>query len=89
MGINLKNILKNIDDFNLNINLEVKNGELVSLLGPSGCGKTTTLRIIAGFEHQDQGELFIADQASKTMMIMLGALGLFDGRFFPLRMVGA
>lgn len=32
------------------INLEIQDGEMVTLLGPSGCGKTTTLRIIAGFE---------------------------------------
>ena len=32
-----------------NLNLNIKKGELVSLLGPSGCGKTTTLRVVAGF----------------------------------------
>ena len=31
------------------LNLEVEEGELVSLLGPSGCGKSTTLRVVAGF----------------------------------------
>ena len=31
------------------LNLQMREGELVSLLGPSGCGKTTTLRVIAGF----------------------------------------
>lgn len=36
-------------------NLQVRQGELISLLGPSGCGKTTTLRIIAGFETPDTG----------------------------------
>lgn len=55
MSINLKNIYREIDDFTLQISLEVKQGELVSLLGPSGCGKTTTLRIIAGFELCDLG----------------------------------
>jgi ABC-type Fe3+/spermidine/putrescine transport system ATPase subunit len=37
----------------------VETGEFLSLLGPSGCGKTTTLRIIAGLEHQDRGEVLI------------------------------
>ncbi len=55
MSINLKSIYRKIDEFTLQISLEVKQGELVSLLGPSGCGKTTTLRIIAGFEMSDRG----------------------------------
>ncbi len=40
-------------------NLEIEEGEFVTLLGPSGCGKTTTLRIIAGFETPNAGEIFI------------------------------
>ncbi|MFQ5902201.1 MAG: ABC transporter ATP-binding protein [Candidatus Binatia bacterium] len=39
------------------VSLEVKKGEVLTLLGPSGCGKTTTLRIIAGFERPDGGEV--------------------------------
>jgi ABC-type Fe3+/spermidine/putrescine transport system ATPase subunit len=39
------------------LNLEVQHGEFFSLLGPSGCGKTTTLRMIAGFETPDAGEI--------------------------------
>ncbi|MDH4309500.1 MAG: ABC transporter ATP-binding protein [Acidimicrobiia bacterium] len=35
--------------------LDVADGELISLLGPSGCGKTTALRVVAGFEHPDSG----------------------------------
>ena len=42
------------------ISLEVKEGELFTLLGPSGCGKTTTLRSIAGLETPDQGEIAVA-----------------------------
>ncbi|MCX7787491.1 MAG: ABC transporter ATP-binding protein [Spirochaetes bacterium] len=41
------------------LNLEVKKGECFSFLGPSGCGKTTTLRMIAGFEDLDEGELLV------------------------------
>ena len=41
-----------------NITLEVNPGELFTLLGPSGCGKTTLLRLIAGLEIQDKGEIF-------------------------------
>jgi putative spermidine/putrescine transport system ATP-binding protein len=39
--------------------IEIGSGSLTALLGPSGCGKTTTLRIIAGLEHPDQGRVFI------------------------------
>ncbi|AEF85313.1 spermidine/putrescine import ATP-binding protein PotA [Treponema primitia ZAS-2] len=39
------------------VSLEIKKGEFFSLLGPSGCGKTTLLRIIAGFESPDSGDV--------------------------------
>lgn len=39
------------------LNMEVYEGEFLSILGPSGCGKTTTLRMIAGFEQQTEGEI--------------------------------
>ncbi len=42
-----------------NVDLEIKKGELVTLLGPSGCGKTTTLRMIAGFEFPTTGEIIL------------------------------
>lgn len=42
-----------------NVTIEIYDGEFFSLLGPSGCGKTTTLRMIAGFEHPTEGEIYI------------------------------
>ena len=42
--------------------LHMDRGELVSLLGPSGCGKTTTLRMVAGFEAPDAGEVWVGDE---------------------------
>ncbi len=45
-----------------NLNLEVQDGELVTLLGPSGCGKTTTLRTISGFLAPDSGDIYINDR---------------------------
>lgn len=45
------------------INLEIKTGEMMTLLGPSGCGKTTTLRMISGFETPSGGEIFIGDRS--------------------------
>jgi iron(III) transport system ATP-binding protein len=44
------------------ISFEVADGELLVLLGPSGCGKTTTLRMIAGLEEPDAGEVWIGDR---------------------------
>ena len=43
-------------------NLEIAPGSFVTLLGPSGCGKTTTLRMIAGFESPDEGEIYLGDE---------------------------
>ncbi len=44
------------------IQLEVKKGEMLTLLGPSGCGKTTTLRCIAGLEKPEEGDIVIDGQ---------------------------
>ncbi|NKQ34979.1 MAG: ABC transporter ATP-binding protein [Chloroflexi bacterium] len=45
-----------------NISLDIAKGELVTLLGPSGCGKTTTLRMIAGFEFPNSGNIYLDGQ---------------------------
>ena len=47
--------------------LEIKPGSFVTLLGPSGCGKTTTLRMIAGFESPDEGEIYLGDEAINAL----------------------
>ncbi len=44
------------------VDLDVVSGELLTVLGPSGCGKTTLLRLIAGFERPDAGEVRVGDQ---------------------------
>jgi spermidine/putrescine transport system ATP-binding protein len=45
-----------------NANLELKKGEVFSLLGPSGCGKTTLLRILGGFQYPDSGRVIVNGQ---------------------------
>ena len=44
------------------VSLDIRNGEFVSLLGPSGCGKTTTLKLVAGFEMADSGNILFDAQ---------------------------
>lgn len=57
--LELKHIKKSFDGVNVlkNINLQIEDGEIVSILGPSGCGKTTLLNIILGLTQADAGEL--------------------------------
>lgn len=59
--IELHNIIKNYGDVTVvnNIDLTIYENEFVTLLGPSGCGKTTTLRMIAGFEKPDSGQIIV------------------------------
>ena len=63
--INLENICVSYDkktNILENLNLKIKEGELVSLLGPSGCGKTTTLRVVAGFIEPTSGKFMLGDE---------------------------
>ncbi len=59
--VKLSGVYKSIHDHEIlhDINLEVREGEFLTLLGPSGCGKTTLLRLISGFEEPTQGTIFI------------------------------
>ena len=62
--IELKGVTKIYDGETVvdNIDLYVRKGEFVTFLGPSGCGKTTTLRMIAGFEKPDKGQVLLHGQ---------------------------
>lgn len=62
--VQLNDVSKRFGDFVAvdNVNINIKRGEFLTLLGPSGCGKTTTLRMIAGFEQPDEGEIIINGQ---------------------------
>jgi spermidine/putrescine ABC transporter ATP-binding subunit len=66
-GIRLEGVSATMQDRNhgeiiavRNVDLDVRPGELMTLLGPSGCGKTTTLRMIAGFQEPSGGKILIA-----------------------------
>jgi iron(III) transport system ATP-binding protein len=62
-----------------NVSLEVAEGETVALLGASGCGKTTTLRLVAGLEEPEAGEIWIAGEcvaANGRNLVPPGARGV-------------
>jgi multiple sugar transport system ATP-binding protein len=63
--IRIENLVKIFPNGTVAVNgvsLNIADGEFFVLLGPSGCGKTTTLRCVAGLEHQTEGDIFIGDR---------------------------
>ena len=99
--IELKGISKSYDGEKVidNMNLYIRDGEFITLLGPSGCGKTTTLRIIGGFEHADNGELYfdgteISDVPAHKRQVntvfqkyaLFPHLNVYENIAFPLRL---
>jgi multiple sugar transport system ATP-binding protein len=80
------------------LNLDVEDKRFVCLLGPSGCGKTTTLRMIAGLEVPDEGEIYIGDELVNDLTpaerdiamvfqfyALYPTLNVYDNLAFPLR----
>ena len=60
-SVSLRSVVKRFGDFTAvrGIDLDIAQGEFFTMLGPSGCGKTTTLRMIAGFEEPNEGQILI------------------------------
>jgi sulfate/thiosulfate transport system ATP-binding protein len=71
MSIAIRNIEKKFGDFVAldKVSLDIDSGELVALLGPSGCGKTTLLRIIAGLESPDQGQVAFSGEVATHLHV--------------------
>jgi ABC-type Fe3+/spermidine/putrescine transport system ATPase subunit len=67
------------------LDLVVAAGKFVSLLGPSGCGKTTTLRMIAGLEHPDSGDILVNDRRINDIPVHRRNFGMAfqDHALFP------
>jgi iron(III) transport system ATP-binding protein len=66
------------------VSFDLHAGEILTLLGPSGCGKSTTLRLVAGLEHPDTGEVWIGDRlvASAATGVMVPPEGRRVGLVF-------
>ncbi len=64
MFLSLRDVTKTFGNVTAvdSVSLEIQEGELICFLGPSGCGKTTLLRLIAGLEQSDSGQICMADK---------------------------
>ena len=62
-GVTISGVTKRFGDFTAlhALDLEIREGEFLTLLGPSGCGKTTTLRLVAGFIQPTSGTIYLGD----------------------------
>jgi ABC-type Fe3+/spermidine/putrescine transport system ATPase subunit len=85
LGVKLVEIKKRFENFNIDVNLNIKKGELITLLGPSGCGKTTTIQLISGIINQDNGSIIINDKNVGNIPIWLRNIGIVfqDYALFP------
>lgn len=77
MSIQVKNIEKHFGQYHAlqNISLDFPEGKLIALLGPSGCGKTTLLRIIAGLETADSGQIILHGQDATHLHVQQRNIG--------------
>lgn len=101
--LEIKNISRTFDSFTAldQVSLSIAAGEFFTLLGPSGCGKTTLLRLIAGFDQPDSGDILLDGKSiiatppeHRPLHTIFQNYALFphmtvaDNIAFPLRMVG-
>jgi sulfate/thiosulfate transport system ATP-binding protein len=101
MSIAIRNVSKDFGTFKAlnDVSLDIESGELVALLGPSGCGKTTLLRIIAGLETADHGNILFSGEDTTDVHVRERQVGfvfqhyalfrhmtVFDNVAFGLRM---
>lgn len=85
--IRLVNLIKKYGSFTAisNISLDIRNSEFFTLLGPSGCGKTTLLRMIAGFNSIENGEIYFGETKINTIPAHRRNIGMVfqDYAIFP------
>ena len=68
--LELRHVKKSYDNVTIleDINLEIQDGEIVSILGPSGCGKTTLLNLVLGLTPADSGEILSMEKILRTYL---------------------
>ena len=101
MTLQLRNLTKRFGDQLAlhDVSMDTHDREFISIVGPSGCGKTTLLRIVAGLESQDEGDVRIADNSIGRLeprerdvaMVFQGEslyphMTVFENMAFPLKM---
>jgi len=85
MAIAARNVTKRFGDFVAldDVSIEVKSGSLTALLGPSGGGKSTLLRVIAGLERPDSGQVFISGKEATALAPQKRGVGFVFQHYAP------
>lgn len=86
--ININNLKKRLNSFDLEVDLHIEKGEIFGIIGKSGSGKSTLLRIIQGIEKADAGEIFLKENTESSYIFqefnLLYNKNVFDNVALPL-----
>ena len=86
--ININNLKKRLNSFDLEVDLHIEKGEIFGIIGKSGSGKSTLLRIIQGIEKADSGEIFLEENTESSYIFqefnLLYNKNVFDNVALPL-----
>ena len=86
--ININNLKKRLNSFDLEVDLHIEKGEIFGIIGKSGSGKSTLLRIIQGIEKADVGKIFLEENTESSYIFqefnLLYNKNVFDNVALPL-----